>query len=82
MSDYSEESYYDDLAEQWDGGGFAGRGSGGGGGAKKIKKKAQPTTIGKQRVGGTQAWGSSEKTCPKSCTMKCCSPTAKKTPSM
>jgi len=85
MSDYSEESYYDDLAEEWDeqGSGFAGRGGGGGGGgAKKIKKKAKPTTIGKQRVGGTQAWGSSDKVCSKGCTMKCCSPTAKKTPSM
>ena len=78
MSDYSDEdSYYDDIAEAW--GGVPGVGGGGG---KKVKKKAKPTTVGKQRVGGTQAWGSSDKVCAKSCTMKCCSGVAKKTPSM
>jgi len=84
MSDYSDdESYYDDIAEAWDGVPGVGRGGGGGGGgAKKVKKKAKPTTVGKQRVGGTQAWGSSDKVCSKSCTMKCCSGVAKKTPSM
>ena len=79
MSDYSDDdSYYDDIAEAW------GERSGGGGGgqAKKVKKKAKPTTVGKQRVGGTQAWGSSDKVCAKNCTMKCCSGVAKKTPSM
>jgi len=86
MSDYSDdESYYDDIAEAWGersggSGGFGG--GGGGGGAKKVKKKAKPTTVGKQRVGGTQAWGSSDKVCAKSCTMKCCSGVAKKTPCM
>ena len=80
MSDYSDdESYYDDIAEAW--GERSGAG-GGGGGAKKVKKKAKPTTVGKQRVGGTQAWGSSDKVCAKNCTMKCCSGVAKKTPSM
>lgn len=83
MSDYSDDdSYYDDIAEAWgERSGGVGRG-GGGGGAKKVKKKAKPTTVGKQRVGGTQAWGSSDKVCVKSCTMKCCSGAAKKTPSM
>jgi hypothetical protein len=80
MSDYSDdESYDDDIAEAW---GERSGGGGGGGGAKKVKKKAKPTTVGKQRVGGTQAWGSSDKVCAKSCTMKCCSGVAKKTPSM
>ena len=85
MSDYSDdESYYDDIAEAWGerSGGSGGFGGGGGGGAKKVKKKAKPTTVGKQRVGGTQAWGSSDKVCAKSCTMKCCSGVAKKTPCM
>ena len=77
MSDYSDdESYYDDIAEAWG----ERSGGGGGGGAKKVKKKAKPTTVGKQRVGGTQAWGSSDKVCAKSCMMKCCSGVAKKTP--
>ena len=86
MSDYSEyESYYDDIAEGWDGGSGAGRGGGGGGGGggikKKVKKRAKPTTVGRQRVGGAQAWGSSDKACAKNCTMKCCSGSAKNTPS-
>ena len=79
MSDYSDEdNYYDDIAEAWG----ERSGGGGGGGAKKVKKKAKPTTVGKQRVGGTQAWGSSDKVCAKSCTMKCCSGVGKKTPSV
>ena len=77
-----DESYYDNLAEAWDersGGGSGGSGGGGGNGAKK---KAKPTTVGKKRVGGAQAWGSSDKVCPNSCTKKCCSGTGKSTPAM
>jgi len=70
-----DEAYYDDLAEEWEGG-FIG---GGGGGAKK-KKPAKPTTVGRKRVGGTQAWGTSEQVCAKGCAKKCCSGLAKKTP--
>ena len=74
MSD-EDESYYDDLAEAWDQ-----RGSYGGGGG--AKKKAKPTTVGKKRVGGAQAWGSSDKVCPKTCAKKCCSGVANRTPAM
>lgn len=71
--------YYDDMAEAWEDGAFGG-GSGGGGASKK-KKKAKPTTIGRQRVGGTQAWGSSETACPKTCAKKCCA-VKKSTPAL
>ena len=78
-SDYESyegvDNYYDDLAEEWEGG-FIG---GGAGGAKK-KKPAKPTTVGRKRVGGTQAWGTSEQVCVKGCAKKCCSGAAKKTP--
>ena len=79
MSDSEETTYYDDIAEAWEVGGFGG---GGGGGAKKKKKKAAPTTVGRQRIGGTQAWGTTEQTCSKGCAKKCCSGAAKATPSM
>jgi len=75
---YDDEAYYDDLAEAWDGRG----GSRGGGGGTSKKKKAPPTTVGRQRVGGTQAWGTSQQVCVKGCTKKCCSGAAKKTPTM
>jgi len=80
MSD-EDESYYDDLAEVWDerSGSGSGYGGGGGGGAKK---KAKPTTVGKRRIGSVQAWGSSDKVCPKTCAKKCCSGGAKNTPAM
>jgi len=71
-----DESYYDDLAELWDERGSYG---GGGGGAKK---KAKPTTVGKRRIGSAQAWGSSDKVCPKTCAKKCCSGGVKSTPAM
>jgi hypothetical protein len=75
---YDDEAYYDDLAEAWDE-----RGGGrGGGGTSKKKKKAPPTTVGRMRVGGTQAWGSSEQVCAKGCAKKCCSGAAKKTPAI
>jgi hypothetical protein len=79
---YDDEAYYDDLAEAWDerGGSGGGRSSGGGGTSKK--KKAPPTTVGRQRVGGTQAWGTSQQACLKGCAKKCCSGAAKKTPTM
>ena len=76
---YDDEAYYDDLAEAWDERGGS-RGSGGGGTSKK--KKAPPTTVGRQRVGGTQAWGTSQQVCVKGCAKKCCSGAAKKTPTM
>jgi hypothetical protein len=86
MSDSDETTYYDDLAEAWEEGGLGFRGTaagtGAGGGAKKKKKKAPPTTVGRQRVGGTQAWGTTEQVCPKGCTKKCCNGMAKATPSM
>ena len=86
MSDSDETTYYDDLAEAWEEGGLGfrgtGAGTGAGGGAKKKKKKASPTTVGRQRVGGTQAWGTTEKACAKGCTKKCCNGMAKATPSM
>ena len=80
MSD-EDESYYDDLAEAWGerSGSSYGNGGGGGGGSKK---KAKPTTVGKKRVGGAQAWGSSDKVCPKTCTKKCCSGPANITPAL
>ena len=77
MSDYDDE-YYNALAEDWEG--YGGKGAGGGGGAKKIKKKAKPTTLGKQRIGGC-AWIGEEKQCPKGCTKKCCT-SSKMTPSL
>ena len=71
--------YYDDLAEDWEGGYTKGGGGGGGGNSKK--KKAAPTTVGRKRVGGVQAWGSDASVCSKGCTKKCCKgPT--KTPTM
>lgn len=85
MSDSDETTYYDDLAEAWEEGGLGFRGAagaGGGGGGAKKKKKAPPTTVGRQRVGGTQAWGTTDKACPKGCAKKCCSGAAKATPSM
>jgi hypothetical protein len=89
MSDSEETTYYDDMAEAWEEGGLgfrsgigAATGTGGGGGAKKKKKKAAPTTVGRQRVGGTQAWGTTEQTCSKGCAKKCCSGAAKATPCM
>ena len=80
---YDDETYYDELAEAWDerGGGRGGSSSGGGGTSKK-KKKAPPTTVGRMRVGGTQAWGTSQQVCVKGCAKKCCSGAAKKTPTM
>ncbi len=77
MSD-EDESYYDDLAEAWGERGSYGNGGGGGG----SKKKAKPTTVGKKRVGGAQAWGSSDKICPKTCAKKCCSGPANIIPAM
>jgi hypothetical protein len=71
------DNYYDDLAEEWEGGFVGGAG---GGGAKK-KKPAKPTTVGRKRVGGSQAWGTSEQVCAKGCAKKCCSGLSKKTPS-
>jgi len=68
MSGYDDDTYYDDIAEDWYGVGGSGSG---GGGAKKIKKKALPTAVGKQRVGGG-AWIGVEKSCPKDCKKKCC----------
>lgn len=71
MSD-TDYDYYDDLAEQYEAAPYSG-GAGGGGAAKK-KYKAKPTTVGRARIGGTQAWGTTEKRCPASCTKKCCVP--------
>ena len=84
MSDSEETTYYDDVAEAWEEGGlgFRSGAAGGGGGTKKKKKKAVPTTVGRQRVGGTQAWGTTEQTCSKGCAKKCCSGAAKATPCM
>lgn len=77
---YDDDIYYDDLAEEWE---ARGSGGGGGGGASaKKKKKAAPTTVGRQRVGGTQSWGTTDTLCAKGCQKKCCSGAAKKTPSM
>ena len=76
MSD-SNDDYYDDLAEEWSGSGFGG--GGGGSGAKKKKPKAS-TTVGKKRIGGTQAWGTSNAVCAKGCAKKCCSGSATRTP--
>lgn len=75
--DSSDGDYYDNLAEEWEGG----YGGGGGGGNSK-KKKAVPTTIGRKRVGGVQAWGSDASVCPKACTKKCCCKGSMKTPTM
>ena len=78
-----DENYYDDLAKAWDErSGYERSGGGGSGGGGGAKKKAKPTTVGKRRVGGTQAWGSSDKVCPNSCTKKCCSGATKSTPAM
>lgn len=79
MSDYEDESYYDDMAEAWDQ--RSGFGGGGGGGAKKIKKKAKPTTVGKQRVGSVAWVSGTVKVCVKGCAKKCCSG-PKTTPSL
>ena len=76
---YDDEAYYDDLAEAWD---ERGGSSSGGGGTSKKKKKAPPTTVGRMRVGGTQAWGISQQVCGKGCKKKCCSGADKKTPTM
>ena len=76
-----DENYYDDLAEAWDERSGYER-SGSGGGSSGSKKKAKPTTVGKRRVGGAQAWGSSDKVCPNSCTKKCCSGATNSTPAM
>ena len=75
---YDDEAYYDDLAEAWDERG----GSSSGGGGTSKKKKAPPTTVGRMRVGGTQAWGISQQVCGKGCKKKCCSGADKKTPTM
>ena len=75
MSD-NEDNYYDDLAEEWSASTVGG--GGGGGGAKKKKPKAS-TTVGKRRIGGTQAWGVSNAVCAKGCTKKCCNGTATRT---
>ena len=61
MSDY-EESYYDDLAEAWEG--PAPKAGGG------SKKKAKPTTVGRQRQGGTVTVV--VQVCRKGCVKKCC----------
>ena len=74
MSDY--ESYYDDMAEAWDQRSSFGAAKSGGG----SKKKAVPTTVGKQRAGGA-AWVGAAKVCVKSCVKKCCSG-PKTTPSL
>lgn len=66
MSDYE-----DDLAEAYEGGYIGGSGSGGGA-AKKKKYKTKPTTTGKMRIGGAQAWGTTDATCRKGCLKKCC----------
>jgi hypothetical protein len=72
MSDYD---IYEDMAEAWDQrSGFGAAKSGG------AKKKAVPTTVGKQRVGGA-AWVGAAKVCMKSCSKKCCSG-PKTTPSL
>jgi len=73
----SDSEYYDDLAEEWSGG-YCGYG---GGGSKKKKPKAS-TTVGKKRIGGTQAWGTSNAVCAKGCAKKCCSGSATRTPTL
>ena len=84
MSHTEETSYYDDLAEGWEGSGYSGGsgGSGGSGVSAKTKKKKAPSTVGKRRLGGTQAWGFSEKVCKRDCTKKCCNGAVKKPPSI
>jgi hypothetical protein len=79
---YDDEAYYDDLAEAWDERGGSRGGSSSGGGGTSKKKKAPPTTVGRMRVGGTQAWGISQQVCGKGCKKKCCSGADKKTPTM
>jgi hypothetical protein len=79
MSD-SDNDYYDNLAEEWES--YGGGGGGGGGGGTKKKKPKVATTVGKKRIGGTQAWGSSDKVCAKGCAKKCCSGAAKNTPAL
>ena len=76
MSDYENESYYDEIAEAWEGATYGGAKSGGG-----SKKKAKPTTGGKQRVGSVAWVGGTIKVCAKGCAKKCCS-AAKTTPSL
>jgi hypothetical protein len=58
-----EDNYYEDLAEEWEG---APPRSGGG------KKKATPTTVGRQRQGGTTPLTLAVQTCHKGCMKKCC----------
>lgn len=78
-NDSSDGDYYDDLAEEWEGG----YGKSGGGGSSNSKKKgAVPTTVGRRRVGASQAWGSDASVCPKACTKKCCCKGPTKTPTM
>lgn len=72
----SDSEYYDDLAEEWSAS-TAVFGGGGGGGKKKKPKAA--TTVGKRRIGGTQAWGTSNAVCAKGCAKKCCSAPATRT---
>ena len=76
MSDYEDESYYEGVAEAWEGATYGNAKSGGG-----YKKKAKPTTVGKQRAGGAAWVGGTIKVCAKSCAKKCCS-VAKTTPSL
>ena len=51
--DYSDG--YDSMAEEWEDKNYLNGATAGGGGCAKKKKK--PTTVGKKRIGGTQAWG-------------------------
>ena len=74
----SDSEYYDDLAEEWSGSGFGG----GGGSSGKKKKPKATTTVGKKRIGGTQAWGTSNVVCAKGCAKKCCSGSATRTPTL
>jgi hypothetical protein len=63
---------YEDIAELYEGAPWSG--TGGGSIApreKKRKHKAKPTTVGKIHVGGN-AWGTTDKQCPKGCSKKCC----------
>jgi hypothetical protein len=63
--DYNDE--YDRMAEEWEDKGYS-KGAGGGG----EKKKNKPTTVGKKREGGAQAWGTDQTRCAAGCKMKCC----------
>jgi len=66
--DYSDG--YDSMAEEWEDKNYLNAATAGGGGCAKKKKK--PTTVGKKRIGGTQAWGTEKTQCPAGCKMKCC----------